>query len=163
MPFIIIKKNTLLFDEFKFKCSLGKNGKTLNKIEGDNRTPKGSYGLGPLYYREDRIHKPLTKIQKIKIKKNFGWCDDVTSKFYNKPINTNNKIRHEKLYRNDKKYDLFIPIKYNLVKPKRNKGSAIFLHLTSDYTKTQGCIAVKKKDMLILIKLINKKTKIKIY
>ena len=163
MQFIIIKKNTLLFDEFKFKCSLGKNGKTLNKIEGDNRTPKGSYGLGPLYYREDRIHKPLTKIQKIKIKKNFGWCDDVTSKFYNKPINTNNKIRHEKLYRNDKKYDLFIPIKYNLVKPKRNKGSAIFLHLTSDYTKTQGCIAVKKKDMLILIKLINKKTKIKIY
>tara|TARA_B100001093_G_scaffold202217_1_gene194241 strand:+ start:43 stop:534 length:492 start_codon:yes stop_codon:yes gene_type:complete len=163
MQFIIIKKNTLLFDEFKFKCSLGKSGKTLNKIEGDNRTPKGSYGLGPLYYREDRIHKPLTKIQKIKIKKNFGWCDDVTSKFYNKPINTNNKIRHEKLYRNDKKYDLFIPIKYNLVKPKRNKGSAIFLHLTSDYTKTQGCIAVKKKDMLILIKLINKKTKIKIY
>ena len=69
MQFIIIKKNTLLFDEFKFKCSLGKNGKTLNKIEGDNRTPKGSYGLGPLYYREDRIHKPLTKIQKIKIKK----------------------------------------------------------------------------------------------
>ena len=163
MQFIIIKKNTLLFDEFKFKCSLGKNGKTLNKIEGDNRTPKGSYGLGPLYYREDRIHKPLTKIQKIKIKKNFGWCDDVTSKFYNKPINTNNKIRHEKLYRNDKKYDLFIPIKYNSVKPKKNKGSAIFLHLTSNYAKTQGCIAVKKKDMLILLMLINKNTKIKIY
>lgn len=163
MQFIIIKKNTLLFDEFKFKCSLGKNGKTLNKIEGDNKTPKGFYGLGPLYYREDRILKPSTKIQKIKIKKNFGWCDDATSKFYNKPINIKNKVRHEKLFRNDKKYDLLIPIKYNSIKPKKNKGSAIFLHLTSNYTKTQGCIAVKKKDMLILLKLINKNTKIKIY
>ena len=98
----------------------------------------------------------------IEIKKNFGWCDDVKSKFYNKPIKTNKKIRHEKLYRKDRKYDLIIPIEYNSKRPKKNKGSAIFLHLTNNYKKTQGCIAVDKKDMLILLKLINKKTKIKI-
>ena len=92
----------------------------------------------------------------------FGWCDDVKSKFYNKPIKTNINVRHEKLYRNDKKYDLLIPIEYNFKKPKKNKGSAIFLHLTSNYKKTQGCVAIKKKDMLILLKLIDKKTKIKI-
>ena len=94
--------------------------------------------------------------------KNFGWCDDVKSKFYNKPIKTNINVRHEKLYRNDKKYDLLIPIEYNSKKPKKNKGSAIFLHLTSNYKKTQGCVAIKEKDMLILLNLINKKTKIKI-
>ena len=162
MQIIIIEKDTLLYDEFKFKCSIGKNGKTSKKIEGDNKTPKGLYTLGPLYYRKDRLPKLSTKLKKIEIMKNFGWCDDVKSKFYNKPIKTNINVRHEKLYRNDKKYDLLIPIKYNFKKPKKNKGSAIFLHLTSNYKKTQGCVAIKEKDMLILLNLINKKTKIKI-
>ena len=162
MKTIIIKKDTLLYDEFKFKCSIGKNGKTTKKIEGDNKTPKGLFALGPLYYRKDRILKLSTKLKKIEIMKNFGWCDDVKSKFYNKPIKTNINVRHEKLYRNDKKYDLLIPIEYNSKKPKKNKGSAIFLHLTSNYKKTQGCVAIKEKDMLILLNLINKKTKIKI-
>ena len=162
MKIIIIEKDTLLYDEFKFKCSIGKNGKTTKKIEGDNKTPKGIYTLGPLYYRKDRLPKISTKLKKIEIMKNFGWCDDVKSKFYNKPIKTNINVRHEKLYRNDKKYDLLIPIEYNFKKPKKNKGSAIFLHLTSNYQNTQGCVAIKEKDMLILLNLINKKTKIKI-
>ena len=162
MQIIIIEKDTLLYDEFKFKCSIGKNGKTSKKIEGDNKTPKGLYALGPLYYRKNRLPKLSTKLKKIEIIKNFGWCDDVKSKFYNKPIKTNINVRHEKLYRNDKKYDLLIPIEYNSKKPKKNKGSAIFLHLTSNYKKTQGCVAIKEKDMLILLNLINKKTKIKI-
>ena len=162
MQIIIIEKDTLLYDEFKFKCSIGKNGKTTKKIEGDNKTPKGLYALGPLYYRKNRLPKLSTKLKKIEIMKNFGWCDDVKSKFYNKPIKTNINVRHEKLYRNDKKYDLLIPIEYNSKRPKKNKGSAIFLHLTSNYKKTQGCVAIKEKDMLILLNLINKKTKIKI-
>ena len=162
MQIIIIKKDTLLYDEFKFKCSIGKNGKTSKKIEGDNKTPKGLYALGPLYYRKNRLPKLSTKLKKIEIMKNFGWCDDVKSKFYNKPIKTNINVRHEKLYRNDKKYDLIIPIEYNSKRPKKNEGSAIFLHLTSNYKKTQGCVAIKEKDMLILLNLINKKTKIKI-
>ena len=162
MKIIIIEKDTLLYDEFKFKCAIGKNGKTTKKNEGDNKTPKGIYTLGPLYYRKDRLPKISTKLKKIEIMKNFGWCDDVKSKFYNKPIKTNINVRHEKLYRNDKKYDLLIPIEYNFKKPKKNKGSAIFLHLTSNYQNTQGCVAIKEKDMLILLNLINKKTKIKI-
>jgi len=162
MKIITIEKDTLLYDEFKFKCSIGKNGRTTKKIEGDNKTPKGLYALGPLYYRKDRLPKLSTKLKKIEIKKNFGWCDDIKSKFYNKPIKINNKIRHEKLYRNDKKYDLIIPIEYNSKKTKINKGSAIFIHLTKNYKKTKGCVAIKEKDMLILLKLINKKTKIKI-
>ena len=92
MQIIIIKKDTLIYDEFKFKCSVGKNGITSKKVEGDNKTPEGLYALGPLYYRKDRFPKPSTKLKKIEIKKNFGWCDDVKSKFYNKPIKTNKKV-----------------------------------------------------------------------
>ena len=162
MQIIVLNKDTLLYDEFKFKCSVGKNGLTSNKIEGDKKTPTGTYELGPVYYRKDKLFKPLTKLKKIQIKKNMGWCDDINSKFYNKLIKSKKSIGHEKLFRKDGIYDILIPIKFNTIKPKKNKGSAIFLHLTNNYKKTLGCIALKKKDMLILLKLLNSKTKIKI-
>ena len=72
----------------------------------------------------------------------------------------NKKINHEKLYRYDHKYDYFILIEYNYKKTIINKGSAIFIHLTKNYKPTAGCIAVSKKDFLILAKLIRKNTKI---
>ena len=92
----------------------------------------------------------------------MGWCNDVNSKKYNKLINVSNKISHEKLFRHDEKYDLMIPLKYNFKKPIPGKGSCIFLHLTNNYKPTAGCVALKKKDFLILLKFINNKTKIKI-
>tara|TARA_B100001093_G_scaffold510122_2_gene575412 strand:- start:277 stop:768 length:492 start_codon:yes stop_codon:yes gene_type:complete len=162
MQIIIKNKNTLLFDEFKFKCSIGKNGITSNKIEGDKKTPRGTFALGHVFFRKDRLPRPQTKINKVQIKKNFRWCDDVKSKYYNKLIKTDKIAKCEKLFRKDKNYDLLIPIQYNTSNPIKNKGSAIFLHLTDNYKKTQGCVAIKKKDMLIILKLINKKTKIKI-
>ena len=162
MRIIIKNKETHLYDDFIFKCSIGKKGTTSDKIEGDKKTPKGIFSLGPLFYRKDRIANPITKLERKEIKKSMGWCDDIKSKNYNKLIKIDNKIKHEKLFQQKKNYDLIIPIKYNTSKPKKNKGSAIFIHLTQDYKKTLGCIALKKKDFLILIKLINKKSKIKI-
>ena len=93
----------------------------------------------------------------------MGWCNDSESKYYNKEINIKKKIRFEKLYRKDYKYDYLIVINYNVKKTISNKGSAIFLHLTKNYYPTAGCVALKKKDFLILLKLISSKTKIKIH
>ena len=93
----------------------------------------------------------------------MGWCNNIKDKKnYNKLIDIKNQIKYEKLYRKDYKYDLIIPIKYNWNKNILNKGSCIFLHLTKTYKPTAGCIALRKKDFLILLKLINKKTKINI-
>ena len=86
----------------------------------------------------------------------------VIKKNYNKLIDIQKKVKHEKLFRNDHKYDLLIPIKYNYKKRIIEKGNCIFLHLTNNYKPTAGCVALKKKDFLIMLKLINKKTKIKI-
>ena len=161
MIILLKNKHTLIVDEFKFRCSIGKNGKTYLKKEGDKKTPKGKYSIDKLYYRSDRLEKPITKLKTIEIKKQDGWCDDVNfPSHYNKKIIVNNKIRHEKLHRDDNKYDLLIPIKYNFDKPKVPNGSCIFLHLTNDYRPTEGCIALSKTDFLILLKLIKSDTKI---
>ena len=83
------------------------------KIEGDKKTPKGIFSIGNLYYRKDRVSRFETNLKKIPIRKNMGWCDDINSKHYNKLIKVKKKIKCEKLYRKDYKYDLFIPINYN--------------------------------------------------
>jgi len=164
MIIFVKNKDTLLIDDFKFNCSIGKKGVRKKKIEGDLSTPKGTFNLGNIYYRSDRMQKPLSKLKSISIKKNMGWCDDPNSEFYNKliKIKKNLKISYEKLYRQDHKYDFFILIKYNYKSPIKFKGSAIFLHHTKNYFPTKGCVTLCKKDFLILAKLINKKTKIKI-
>ena len=163
MTIFVKNKHTLQIDEFKFKCCIGKNGSTKNKKEGDKKTPKGKFQIEHLYFRKDRLEKPLTSLKCIKIKKNMGWCNDVKSpKMYNKLFKIEKKIKHEKLNRRDYKYDLMIPIKYNLISPIVGKGSCIFIHLTKNYKPTAGCIGLKKKDFLFMLKLINKNTKIKI-
>ncbi len=163
MQIFVKDKNTLILDDFEFKCCVGKYGFTENKIEGDKKTPRGVFNLKSLFLRKDRVKKIHSKLDIIDIKKSMGWCDDTENSKYNKLIKiTKKKIKHEKMFRRDKQYDLLIPITYNMNKPVKNKGSAIFLHLTKNYKPTAGCIALKKKDFLILLKLINKKTKIKI-
>tara|TARA_Y100001970_G_C13823552_1_gene646133 strand:+ start:125 stop:616 length:492 start_codon:yes stop_codon:yes gene_type:complete len=153
-------KDTLIVGGFKLKCSIGKKGISKNKVEGDFRTPSGKFKLGNLYWRSDRVKKPDTNLFCKKIKKNMGWCNDSNSSFYNKEIKINKNIRHEKLYRFDNKYNYFILIKYNYYKIKKNKGSAIFIHLTKNYKGTAGCIAVSKKDFLILSKILKKNSQI---
>tara|TARA_B100001540_G_C15636835_1_gene564781 strand:+ start:332 stop:820 length:489 start_codon:yes stop_codon:yes gene_type:complete len=154
-------KDRLIVDDFKFKCSIGKNGVKKHKIEGDKSTPKGTYILGKVYYRSDRVEKPITKLNIRKIKQNMGWCNDSKSKYYNSEILIKKNINYEKLFRKDYKYDYFLEIKYN-EKKIPYKGSAIFIHLTKNFKPTVGCIALKKNDFLIFLKLINKKTRIRI-
>ncbi len=163
MEIILKNKHTLQIDDFLFKCCVGKNGLTNKKNEGDKKTPKGIFGLERLYFRKDRIKKPETSLKCLKINQNMGWCHDLSyPKKYNRLITINNRMKCEKLKRQDYKYDLLIAVKYNFKNPVIGFGSAIFIHITRDYKPTAGCIALSKKDFLIMLKLINKNTKLRI-
>ena len=164
MTILVKNKHTLQIGEFKFRCCIGKRGSTKKKKEGDKKTPKGTFKIENLYFRKDRKNKPTTLLDCVKIRKNMGWCDDIRfPKKYNKILKIEKKIKHEKLKRKDYKYDLLIPIKYNFDKPIVGKGSSIFIHLTKDYKATAGCVALKEKDFLIMLRLIKKNSKIKIF
>jgi len=157
----INKSKYLKYKDLKFKCALGKAGIRKKKKEGDNITPKGIYKIIKIYYRDDRIKKISSKFKLIKIRKNMGWCDDPKSKKYNQLIKLPNRYSHEKFFKNDNSYDLIVILNYNINPIIKNKGSAIFIHIAKkNYKSTAGCIALKKDDLLKLIKIIDTNTKI---
>ena len=127
---IINKSSYLKYKNFRFRCALGKAGIGKKKKEGDNVTPKGLYKIVKIYYRQDRIKKISSKFKLIKITKNIGWCDDPNSEKYNQIINLPTKYSYEKLYRKDNVYDLILVLNYNMSPVIKNKGSAIFIHIT---------------------------------
>ena len=160
---IIINKNNLSYNNYKAKCAIGKRGIRNKKKEGDLITPKGKFKIEYILYRKDRIKNIQTQIKKKVIKKNMGWCDDPKSKEYNKLIRLPSKYSYEKLYRKENIYDIVLVLNYNTNPIVKNKGSAIFIHVTKqNYKKTEGCVALKKRHLLKIIKDLNKKTIIKI-
>ena len=91
----------------------------------------------------------------------MGWCDDPTNKKYNQLINIPSKCNYEKLFRKDNIYDLIIVLNYNTRPIIKFKGSAIFIHIAKkNYLSTAGCIALKKQDLIQLLKIIPRKVKI---
>lgn len=158
---LILKRNYfLLHDKKKYRCSVGKNGIRRRKKEGDMCTPTGTFGLGPVYIRKDKITKLKTKIQTYPIFKNMYWEDDPKSKNYNK-LSFNSKYSRECLYRKDNIYDIIIVIKYNFDKVIPNRGSAIFIHVAEKkFAPTKGCIALKKEDLIQIINNLSKNEKI---
>ncbi len=158
---IYVKKNYLFFNDYKVKCAVGKRGIGTKKTEGDLITPKGEYKIKSILYRKDREKKLNSKIKKNVILKNMGWCDDPKSTKYNQLINFPFKYSAEKLYRKDNIYDIILVIEYNMKPIKKNKGSAIFLHITKkNFKRTEGCVAIKKKDLKKIILKLNKKSKL---
>ena len=69
MTILVKNKHTLQIGQFKFRCCIGKRGLTKNKKEGDKKTPIGTFGIENLYYRKDRIKKPVTSLKYVEIKK----------------------------------------------------------------------------------------------
>ena len=160
---ISINKKYLIYRNYKAKCAIGKRGIGIKKREGDLITPKGAYKIRYVLYRKDRVKKLKTKLKKIVLKKNMGWCNDPNSTHYNKLIKLPATYSFEKLYKKENIYDIILVLNYNMRPIVRNKGSAIFIHVVKgNYKKTEGCVSLKKNDLLKILKQINKNTLIKI-
>ena len=103
-------------------------------------------------YRKDRIKKFKTNLSSYPINKNHICCDDPDNINYNK-ICIKKKINEtESLWRKDSSYDIIIIIGYNDQPVQKGKGSAIFIHLTTNkYSPTEGCVALQLKDMKKLL------------
>ena len=160
---ILINKKNLIYNNYKAKCAVGKRGIGYKKKEGDLITPKGKYKIKYILYRKDRIKKIQSKIKKIIIKKNMGWCDDPRSNSYNKIIRLPTKYSFEKLYKKENIYDIILVLNFNMNPIVKNKGSAIFIHVAKkNYKSTKGCVAITKISLLKIIKKLKNNTKVRI-
>ena len=159
---IIINKNYLTYNKLKVKCAIGRNGIGYKRKEGDLITPYGQFNIQCILYRKDRV-KVSTKLKKKIIKKNMGWCNDPKSNHYNKLVKLPFSCNHEKLFKKENIYDIILVLNYNMNPIKKNKGSAIFIHVAkNNFKKTEGCIAIKKQNLIKLLKEISPNTKVKI-
>ena len=167
------KKYFLKFGNKVFRCQIGAAGlkNAVKKVEGDKTTPIGKWYLESLYYRSDKVLRPRFKkknsLKINKITKHCGWCDDISSKYYNRYVKINNlgsvNLNYENLWRQDRVYDIIIVTSHNTKPTIKNKGSAIFIHCSFfDERNTAGCLALKKKDLTYLLKNLKDKTFIKI-
>ena len=160
---ILINKKYLTFNNYKVKCAVGKKGVGYKKKEGDLITPIGQYKIKYILYRKDRVNKIQSKLKKIIIKKNMGWCDDVRSNQYNKLIKLPSNYSHEKLYKKERIYDVILVLNYNMKPIIKNRGSAIFIHVSrKNYKKTEGCVALKKVHLIKVLKELKNNTSVKI-
>jgi L,D-peptidoglycan transpeptidase YkuD (ErfK/YbiS/YcfS/YnhG family) len=143
-------------------CSLGRNGATYFKREGDGKTPIGAFEILSGFIQRERFPAmPKTQLALRQLTGREGWCDEVNSPTYNRPIRLPNPAGHEILKRSDGVYDLILVLDYNICPRIKGRGSAIFFHLTHARGEpTAGCIAISKDDMRRLLPRLGKKTRL---
>lgn len=147
-------------------CVLGRCGRRARKREGDGATPLGRLRLIAVLYRADRVAPPRTDLDLQPIRPDDGWCDAPLDRNYNRRIRLAAgplpyDARFEPLWRDDHVYDILVVLDYNIRPRTRNRGSAIFLHLTRpDRTPTEGCIALCERDLRQLLRLAGRRATI---
>ncbi|MEG3616926.1 L,D-transpeptidase family protein [Magnetovibrio sp. PR-2] len=150
--------------ERRLRCALGKAGITNAKVEGDLATPAGLLHMERVYYRADRmVGPPITSLPVDEIEPDMGWCDDPDHGDYNQLVTLPHPARHEKLWREDSLYDVVVVLDHNTHPVESGRGSAIFMHIAKpDFSGTEGCIALDKKDLLQLLLNCNESTEIEV-
>lgn len=155
----IYSSGKAVFKNKKYRCAIGKNGVAENKAEGDWKTPIGCFEIRKILFRKDKIEKPQTELLVGEIQENDGWCDDTNDENYNCQIKLSYNASHEKLWREDDIYDIVVVLGFNDNPVITGKGSAMFMHVAREnYSSTAGCIALKKEDLLEILKNCDKNT-----
>lgn len=141
-------------------CALGRSGVRRAKREGDGATPQGVLRPVAAWCRGPRPAAPLL-LPWRRTQPDDGWCDDAASPLYNRPVRLPFAPSHERLWRDDRLYDLVLVLDYNLARPRPGAGSAIFLHVAADgFAPTAGCVALRKADLLRLAPRLSPRTRL---
>ena len=140
----------------RYDCTLGRGGVTLDKVEGDGKTPVGTYPLRQLIYRADRMTQPETGLPVEVLTADTGWCEDPAHPDYNKKVTLPHPAVCDRMTRDDHLYDMTVVIGYNDDPPAAGKGSAIFMHLArEELTPTAGCVGLRRDDLISVLRLLS--------
>ncbi len=141
--------------------ALGRGGIRANKREGDGATPRGTFRPLRVWWRADRHPRPQTFLPVRAIRSEDAWCEDPSSRHYNRPIRLERNRHGDRLTREDRLYDFIVEIDHNTSPRVAGRGSAVFLHLARpDFSPTAGCVSMTRSAMLRLLERIGPQTKI---
>lgn len=158
------RQGLLVAGALRIPCALGKTGPVCAKREGDGASPVGSFALLQAFWRPDRMRRPFTRLPLFPIRKSDGWCDAPLDRNYNCPVTLPYPASHERMWREDRLYDLVVDIAWNRGPIRKGRGSAIFLHLARENFKpTEGCVALRRQDALKLLARLGPHTRIVIH
>jgi L,D-peptidoglycan transpeptidase YkuD (ErfK/YbiS/YcfS/YnhG family) len=146
---------SLRYGNLQFPAALGRGGIRAGKREGDGATPRGFWRAVGVYFRPDRWQRPRTSLPIEPLTRDCGWCDDPADRNYNRPVSLPYPASAERLWRNDRLYDIIIVLDYNLRRRTAGRGSAIFVHIAHrGLAPTEGCIALKREHLLRLLAIV---------
>ena len=141
--------------------ALGRGGILTNKREGDGGTPRGSFRMKRLWWRQDRISRPRTALPIRAIRAADAWSEDPADRRYNRPVQRKAGEPGDRLMRADDLYDLIIEIDHNDRPRVAGRGSAVFIHVARDgFKPTAGCVALRRNDLLRLLEQVGPQTRI---
>ena len=145
----------------RLPVALGSSGIRANKREGDGATPRGSFRLVRLWWRQDRARRPHTRLPVRRIGEADAWCEHPGDRRYNRPIQLRADAAGDRLWRNDHLYDFFIELDHNARPRVAGRGSAVFLHLARPgFRPTAGCIALAPESFRRLLVRLGPGTRI---
>ena len=141
--------------------ALGRTGIKADKREGDGGTPRGRFRPLRLWWRADRLPRPWTLLPVRRIGPDDAWCEDPHDRRYNQPFRRSANEPGDRLRRNDNLYDMMVEIDHNTRPRVAGRGSAVFIHVARPgFAPTAGCIALRLRDLKMLLGHINSKTRI---
>lgn len=144
--------------------ALGRSGIRADKREGDGGTPRGRFHPVRLWWRADRLARPQTLLPVRRISRNQAWCEDASDRRYNRPFARSASEPGDRLWRDDGLYDLVVEIDHNVRPRVAGRGSAVFVHVARPgFTPTAGCIALRWRDLKLLLSRISAKTRLIIH
>ncbi|MGJ8572886.1 MAG: L,D-transpeptidase family protein [Hoeflea sp.] len=156
-------KALVRFGPVTFQAALGRGGVTAFKREGDGGTPQAAMAVLSGFRRGGMLTPDRCGLSLQRAGSSDGWCDAPGHAAYNRHVRLPFAVSHETLVRDDVLYDFGFVLDWNIRSRRRGMGSAIFLHVAKPgFPPTQGCIALKRGDMLRLMPLLRRGTIVRV-
>ena len=142
---------------------LGRRGIRANKREGDGATPRGRFRLLRVWWRPDRAPRPRTALPVRRITRDLAWCEDAADRRYNRPFCRSANEPGDRLWRDDRLYDVLIELDHNTRPRVAGRGSAVFVHVARpNRAPTAGCVALGAKELRRLLERLGPNTRISV-
>lgn len=156
-------KALVRFGPVTFQAALGRGGVTTFKREGDGGTPRATMAVLSGFRRGGMLTPDHAGLSLHRVGGKDGWCDAPGHGAYNTHVRLPFPVSHETLIRDDVLYDFGFVLDWNIRSRRRGMGSAIFLHVAKPgFPPTQGCVALKRRDMLRLMPHLKRGTRVRV-